>query len=88
MAFHRCTILEDDTVVCTNVDVSLEEVKDQEPARWYGTISVTYQAGLTAGKRYCLTLDDGRTGEFMVQRNTFAGGEDRAVAFRGTGPLE
>jgi hypothetical protein len=87
MAFHRCTIQEDGTVVCTNVDVALEEVEDQETPRWYGTISASHQAGLTAGKRYVLILDDGRSGEFKVQRNTFAGGEDRAVAFRGTGPL-
>jgi hypothetical protein len=87
MAFHRCTIQEDGTIVCSGVDVSLEEVKDQEPARWYGTISASHQAGLEAGKRYLLILDDGRTGEFKVQRNTFAGGEDRAVAFRGTTPL-
>ncbi len=83
MAFHRCTIQEDGTIVCTDVDVSLEEVKDQEPPRWYGTISASHQADLAAGRRYLLILDDGRSGEFKVQRNTFAGGEDRAVAFHG-----
>ncbi len=36
----------------------------------------------------CTPVAIGRTGEFLVQRNTMAGQEDRAIAIRGAGPLE
>lgn len=86
MAFHRCSIhQEDGTMLEQNVDVAIEETtRDGE---WYGTITVRHLIGLVAGQRYRLTLDDGRTGEFVVRRNTVAGGDNRAVAVRGTGPL-
>ena len=89
MAFHTCDIHgDDDSVVCTAVMVNLEETtRDGEP-EWYGTFSVPHTVPLSAGKEYRLTLDDGRTGQFCVRRNTFAGGADRAVSFYGVGPLK
>ena len=70
-----------------NVDVAIEETIGDSVTKWYGTITVRHLTGLVAGQRYRLTLDDGRTGEFVVRRNTVAGGDNRAVAVRGTGPL-
>lgn len=70
-----------------NVDVAIEETIRGSVTEWYGTITVRHLTGLVAGQRYRLTLDDGRTGEFVVRRNTVAGGDNRAVAVRGTGPL-
>lgn len=86
MAFHNCTVHKaTGDVVATQVRVNVEEAGGKED--WYGTISVTHLVALEAGQTYRLVLDDGRTGEFRVQRNTYAGGEDRAVSFRGLGPL-
>lgn len=86
MAFHNCTLkTSDGKIVATEVSVNVEESGGE--GNWYGTISITHLVDLEAGKTYMLVLGDGRTGEFCVQRNTFAGGEDRAVSFRGTGPL-
>ena len=86
MAFHNCTVkTADGGVVASEVRVNVEESGGED--RWYGTISVTHLVALEAGQTYELVLGDGRTGEFRVQRNTFAGGEDRAVSFRGLGPL-
>ena len=91
MPFHRCTIhQEDGSLVAENVNLTIEEMDREGVRDWYGTVSVTHLTALMAGQRYRLTLDDGRTGEFMVRRNTFAGGgggADRAVAIHGTGPL-
>lgn len=89
MAFHNCAIhTEDGTIVARDVKVNIEEANRGGVAEWYGTISVTHLTSLEAGRCYRMVLDDGRTGEFVVRRNTFAGGQDRAVAFRGSGPLE
>lgn len=86
MAFHHCEIcLDDGTVVATKVVVSLEE--NTGGRGWYGTMTVTHHVTLQPGQRYRVVLDDGRTGEFQVRRNTFAGGVDRAVAVQGAGPL-
>jgi surface antigen len=88
MVFHRCAICQPDgTVVVQDVTVALEEPPRGEKAAWYGTITVTHLAGLVAGQRYRLVLDDGRSGEFTVRRSTFAGETSRAVAIHGTGPL-
>lgn len=88
MAFHRCAIcLEDGSVVAERVNITLEETEERGGPTWYGTISVTHVTNLPAGQRFRIRLDDGRTGEFVVRRNTYAGGADRAVAIRGTGPL-
>jgi hypothetical protein len=88
MAFHRCTIsLADGTLVAKDVDVAIEEVDRDGANEWFGTITVTHLASLAPGQRYRLVLDDGRTGEFMVRRNTFAGGANRAVAIQGVGAL-
>ena len=87
MPFHRCVVnAEDGRVVCKEVTVMIEETKSQDAA-WYGTISATHQAPLEAGKRYRLVLDDGRSGDFLVRRNTFAGDASRSVAIHGEGPL-
>jgi hypothetical protein len=89
MAFHRCAIqrCDDGSVVAADVMVNLEETAQGDAAGWYGTVSVTHMVSVVAGGRYRLVLDDGRSGEFTVRRNTFAGGADRAVAFHGVGPL-
>ena len=88
MPFHRCTINRaDGTLVCEDVEISLEVSEGSTEVRWHGTLSVTHQTELSAGGTYSMTLDDGRSGEFRVRRNTLAGGEDRAVAVHGTGPL-
>lgn len=87
MAFHHCEIcLDDGTVVAKHVVVSLEEQTGDTPG-WYGTLTVTHHVLLEAGQKYRIVLDDGRSGEFQVRRNTYAGGVDRAVAVRGHGPL-
>jgi hypothetical protein len=90
MAFHRCSIRhEDGSLVVEGVEISVEMSAGRDgAAEWHGTISVTHLIPLEAGKRYRLTLDDGRTGDFMVRRNTFAGGDRRAVAIHGAGPLK
>jgi len=86
MAFHNCSVRTADGVtVATEVRVNVEDGTGED--NWYGTISITHLVALEAGQTYQLVLGDGRTGEFCVQRNTFAGGEDRAVSFRGVGPL-
>ena len=88
MVVHRCTIhQEDGTLVAADVQLYLEEIERDGVGEWYGTISVTESMSLLAGHRYRCVLDDGRTGEFLVRRNTSAGGSDRAAAFRGTGVL-
>ncbi|HJQ65758.1 MAG TPA: hypothetical protein VJ816_05245 [Gemmatimonadales bacterium] len=88
MPFHRCAIcLADGSVVAHEVDVSIDEVNRNGVNEWFGTITVTHLASLAAGQRYVLKLDDGRTGEFLVRRNTFAGGINRAVAIQGLGAL-
>ncbi len=88
MPFYRCEIChEDGSIVAKDVTVSIEETTRGGSRVWYGTITVTHVSNLAAGQRYRLTLADGRTGEFRVRRNTFAGGVDRAVAIDGTGPL-
>lgn len=88
MPFYRCTICQDDgTEVCKDVTVTIETTDSNGHSEWYGTITVRHVDALEAGKRYRLVLEDGRSGEFLVRRNTFAGGESRAVAIRGTGAL-
>ena len=88
MSFHRCAICQEDgSVVAKDVTVALEEGERAESAAWHGTITVTHLTSLVAGQQYRLMLDDGRTGEFLVRRNTFAGETNRAVAIHGTGPL-
>ncbi len=87
MPFFRCTICEcGGDLVAQGVMVTLAET---ERDNWFGTITAEHLISLTAGERYTLTLEDGRTGEFLVQRNTIAGQEeDRAISIRGAGPLE
>ena len=88
MSFHRCAVCQEDgSLVCEGVTVALEEAGRDDPVAWYGTITVTHLTSLAAGQRYRLLLDDGRTGEFLVRRNTFAGDTSRAVAIHGTSPL-
>ncbi|MGH7539044.1 MAG: hypothetical protein ACREMF_10430 [Gemmatimonadales bacterium] len=89
MAFHRCAIRQEDgSLVVDDVDVALEEVERDGIAEWYGTITVTQVTSLAAGQRYRLVLDDGRSGDFIVRRNTIAGGTSRAIAIHGAGPLQ
>lgn len=88
MPFHRCTVtLADGSLVAKDVDVSIDEVDRHGAEEWFGTITVTHLTSLSTGQRYTLRLDDGRTGEFLVRRNTFAGGVNRAVAIQGVGAL-
>ena len=85
MPFFRCTICEcGGDPIAQDVMVTLGET---ERDNWFGTITAEHLTTLTAGERYSLTLEDGRTGEFLVQRNTMAGHEDRAIAIRGAGLL-
>lgn len=88
MPFYRCTICQEDgSPIAENVTVTIEVTdRDGEPS-WYGTITTTHMTPLAAGQRYHLILEDGRTGEFAVRRNTFAGGTARAVAINGLGAL-
>ncbi len=87
MIFHRCEVWEADSVIGKDIRVALEEDDRDGIQAWFGTITLTEGAALIAGQRYRLVLDDGRTGEFTVQRNTSAGDTSRAVAIRGAGPL-
>ena len=88
MPFHRCAIRkEDGATLVESVEVMLEETEGRGATEWHGTMHTTHLVTLEAGHRYTLVLDDGRTGEFMVRRNTFAGGTNRAVAIQGMGPL-
>ena len=67
MPFHRCTINKTDgTMVCEEVDVSLDVTDDNGDVRWHGTLSVTHLAELKAGLTYSLKLDDGRTGAQLL----------------------
>ncbi len=89
MPFYNCTICQEDgSTVAQDVTVVLELVEHDGANEWYGTITVTHQASLEAGQKYRLALDDGRTGDFLVRRNTSAGEVNRAVAIRGMGPLK
>ena len=88
MPFHRCAVCEvDGRMIAKEVTVMIEETTRHDAAEWYGTISVTHLTSLEAGRRYRLVLDDGRSGEFLVRRNTFAGDTNRSVAIHGAGPL-
>ena len=84
MAFFRCTILGlDGAEVARNVDVSLDDTSRE--GEWFGTITITHLSPLDAGNQ--LVLGDGRKGTFVVRRNTFAGGTNRAIAIHGKGKL-
>lgn len=88
MAFHRCTIYQQDgSLIAENVTVVIEEADAASGGEWYGTLTITPRVDLTAGRCYCIVLGDGRRGEFVVRRNTFAGETKRAVAIHGTSPL-
>ena len=88
MPFHHCEIRRaDGQTMAQGVDVMVEELDRGDGTAWHGTMTITHLTGLEAGQRYQLVLDDGRAGEFMVRRNTFAGGMNRAVAIQGIGPL-
>ena len=86
---HRCTITQSvgGSIVARDVPVTLEEIeRDGKPA-WYGTLNSPQVLLLTAGQKYQLKLDDGRTGTFHVRRNTSAGEAGRAIAIQGMGEL-
>lgn len=88
MPFHHCSIRrEDGSTLADGVDVMLTEMERGGAPSWHGTMTITHLVTLEAGHRYRLVLDDGRSGEFMVRRNTFAGGTNRAVAIQGMGQL-
>lgn len=88
MPFHRCSIRkEDGSTLADAIDVMIEEMERAGGPEWHGTMTTKHLVTLEPGHRYTLVLDDGRTGEFMVRRNTFAGGTNRAVAIQGMGPL-
>ena len=88
MPFYRCLICQEDgSPVAESIQVVIEETTRGAGREWWGTITATAEAGLEAGRKYQLTLEDGRTGRFHVRRNTMAGGQDRSVAIIGIGPL-
>jgi hypothetical protein len=88
MPFYKCTVcLDDGSEVCRDVPTTIETTERDGRTEWYGTITIPHLTTLEAGKRYRLLVEDGRSGEFLVRRNTFAGGENRAVAIHGTGAL-
>ena len=87
MPFYSASIYkEDGSVCCEGVMVSLDRMEGDAHA-WFGTVSAKEGMELMAGHKYRLVLTDGRSGEFMVRRNTSAGGQDRAVSLQGMGPL-
>lgn len=89
MSFHRCAIcLEDGSILIESVHVALEGADQTGASSWYGTVTGTEVTTLAPGLRYVLKLDDGRSGEFIVRRNTRAGEVERAVSIRGMGPLK
>ena len=63
------------------------EVGEGDTAAWRATLTITHTTSIVSGTTYVVVLDDGRTGEFRVRRNTFAGDVNRAVAIDGVGPL-
>jgi hypothetical protein len=88
MPFYRCEIRQaDGAVVAQDVMVSIDETTRSGGHEWYGTITISHLSTLAAGQAYRILLADGRAADFMVRRNTFAGGTDRAVAIHGTTPL-
>ncbi len=88
MPFYCCSICDDaGRVVAEEITVVIEETERGGEPGWYGTVTITHLAGLQPGQQYDLVLPDGRRGRFTVRRNTFAGGESRAVAIHGIGPL-
>jgi hypothetical protein len=88
MAFFSGSIYKaDGSICCQGVLVALEQREPGGGRDWYGTVSAKEGMDLAAGQKYRLVLADGRTGEFMVRRNTSAGGQDRAVSLVGLGPL-
>ena len=89
MAFYRCAICQENgSPVAKDITVTLEQTEYEGVTQWYGTITATHVTSLMAGRRYRLTLEDGRTGEFLVRRNTSAGETNRAVSIKGTGALK
>jgi len=89
MPFYSASIYkEDGSVCCQGVMVSLEGMDRDGAADWFGTISAREGMELLAGQKYRLVLTDGRSGQFMVRRNTSAGGQERAVSLQGMGPLQ
>lgn len=88
MPFYRCTVRgSDDAVMADDVMVSLEMGQGNGAGGWFGSISAEALTSLEAGQRYRLVLEDGRSGEFVVRRNTTAGGANRAIAIVGSGSL-
>jgi hypothetical protein len=89
MAFFNGTIYKDDgSVCCQEVMVSLEQAERSGGPEWYGTVQSRQAIDMVSGQRYRLVLADGRSGDFLVRRNTSAGGEARAVAIQGMSPLK
>lgn len=89
MPFYSASIYKQDgSVCCQGVVVSLEGMERDGAPEWFGTISAKEGMELLAGQKYRLVLTDGRAGEFMVRRNTSAGGQERAVSLQGMGPLK
>lgn len=88
MPFYRCSVCQEDgRPVAEGLRVIIEQAAGAE-AGWYGTMTATAEAPLEAGRKYRLTLEDGRTGLFHVRRNTSAGAIDRSIAIVGVGILE
>jgi hypothetical protein len=88
MAFFNGSIYKaDGSLCCQGVMVALEQADGGRRQDWYATASAKEGMDLVAGQKYRLVLADGRSGEFIVRRNTSAGGQDRAVSLFGVGPL-
>lgn len=74
-------------VCCRDAKVSLETVERNGRTEWYATVSASVGTPMMSGQKYRLVLNDGRSGECMVRRNTSASLEERAISVRGMGTL-
>jgi len=87
--FMLGTILDEAGQVCVkDAKVSLETVERNGRTEWYATVSATVDTPMMAGQKYRIVLNDGRSGECMVRRNTSVSTEERAVSVWGMGVLK
>lgn len=88
MAFYRGSIIRADGSPCAEgVMITLDPADLDRKGEWRATVSSPQEVDLVAGQRYRLVLEDGRSGDFIVRRNTTAGGTSRAIAIYGVGAL-
>ena len=86
--FMLATIFDEAGQVCVkDAKVSLATVDRNGRTEWYATVSASVGAPMMAGQKYKLVLNDGRSGECMVRRNTSVSTEERAISVWGMGVL-